>query len=55
LLGRRRYLAGDAITEAGWRLFATLIRFDAVHVGHFKCNLRRIVDYPQLWHYTRAL
>lgn len=55
LLGRRRYLAGAQITEADWRLFTTLIRFDAVYVGHFKCNLRRIVDYPHLWAYTRAL
>jgi len=55
LLGRRRYLAGDALTEADWRLFATLVRFDAVYVGHFKCNLRRIVDYPKLWNYTREL
>ncbi len=47
LLGQRRYLAGAAVTEADWRLFATLIRFDAVYVGHFKCNLRRIVDYSQ--------
>jgi putative glutathione S-transferase len=55
LLGQRRYLAGEQITEADWRLFTTLIRFDAVYVGHFKCNLRRIVDYPNLWAYTRAL
>jgi putative glutathione S-transferase len=55
LLGRRRYLAGERITEADWRLFTTLIRFDAVYVGHFKCNLRRIVDYPHLWAYTREL
>lgn len=55
LLGRRRYLAGAVLTEADWRLFATLIRFDAVYVGHFKCNLRRIVDYPHLWNYTREL
>jgi putative glutathione S-transferase len=48
LLGRHRYLAGDQITEADWRLFTTLVRFDAVYVGHFKCNLRRIADYPNL-------
>jgi putative glutathione S-transferase len=51
----RRYLLGDQITEADWRLFTTLIRFDPVYVGHFKCNLRRLVDYPNLWAYTREL
>jgi len=55
LLGERRYLAGDRITEADWRLFTTLVRFDAVYVGHFKTNLRRIVDYPNLWGYAREL
>jgi len=55
LLASRRYLAGDRRTEADWRLFTTLIRFDPVYVGHFKCNLRRIVDYPNLWAYTREL
>jgi putative glutathione S-transferase len=55
LLARRRYLCGERITEADWRLFTTLLRFDAVYVGHFKCNLRRIVDYPQLWAFTREL
>jgi glutathionyl-hydroquinone reductase len=55
LLGRRRYLAGDRITEADWRLFTTLLRFDPVYVGHFKCNLRRLVDYPNLWPYAREL
>ncbi len=54
-LGRQRYLVGDAITEADWRLFATLVRFDAVYHGHFKCNLRRIVDYPNLSNYTLDL
>ena len=54
-LSRQRYLAGDRLTEADWRLFTTLIRFDPVYVGHFKCNLRRIVDYPSLWAYTREL
>ena len=54
-LSTRRYLLGDAITEADWRLFTTLIRFDAVYHGHFKCNLRRIVDYPHLWGYLRDL
>ncbi|PWR03838.1 glutathione-dependent reductase [Meridianimarinicoccus roseus] len=55
LLGQNRYLAGDTLTEADWRLFTTLIRFDAVYHGHFKCNRRRIVDYPNLWAYTREL
>jgi putative glutathione S-transferase len=54
-LGQRRYLMGDHITEADWRLFTTLVRFDPVYVGHFKCNLRRIVDYPNLWGYLRDL
>lgn len=54
-LGANRYLLGDQITEADWRLFPTLVRFDAVYYGHFKCNLRRIVDYPNLWGYTREL
>jgi len=54
-LSRQRYLAGNAITEADWRLFTTLVRFDAVYVGHFKCNLRRIADYPNLSNYLREL
>ncbi len=54
-LETRRFLTGDAITEADWRLFTTLIRFDAVYVGHFKCNIRRIADYPRLSAYVRAL
>ncbi|MCI4660990.1 MAG: glutathione S-transferase family protein [Neomegalonema sp.] len=54
-LSRQRYVAGDRITEADWRLFTTLVRFDPVYHGHFKCNRRRIVDYPNLWAYTRAL
>lgn len=54
-LGANRYLMGDRITEADWRLFTTLIRFDTVYYGHFKCNRRRIVDYPNLWGYTREL
>ncbi|MGO9173460.1 MAG: glutathione S-transferase family protein [Rhodomicrobium sp.] len=54
-LARQRYLCGGRITEADWRLFTTLIRFDAVYVGHFKCNIRRIADYPALWGYTREL
>ncbi|MBC8158487.1 MAG: glutathione S-transferase family protein [Alphaproteobacteria bacterium] len=55
LLSSRQYLAGEVITEADWRLFATLVRFDAVYFGHFKCNKRRLVDYPNLWAYTREL
>jgi glutathionyl-hydroquinone reductase len=54
-LARMRYIAGARITEADWRLFTTLVRFDAVYHGHFKCNLRRIVDYPNLWNYLREL
>ena len=55
LLGERRYLAGERITEADWRLFPTLARFDPVYVDHFRCNLRRLVDHPNLWAYTREL
>jgi len=54
-LTKSRYLCGDRMTEADWRLFTTLVRFDPVYVGHFKCNLRRLVDYPSLWDYTREL
>jgi glutathionyl-hydroquinone reductase len=54
-LSRQRYLAGNAITEADWRLFPTLVRFDAVYFSHFKCNLRRVADYPNLWNYLRDL
>ena len=54
-LSTQRYLMGDRITEADWRLFTTLVRFDPVYVGHFKCNIRRIVDYPNLWAYVRDL
>ncbi|MEM0899516.1 MAG: glutathione S-transferase family protein [Pseudomonadota bacterium] len=54
-LGGQRYLVGDEITEADWRLFTTLIRFDAVYVGHFKCNIRRIDDYANLSNYMREL
>ena len=54
-LATRRYLLGDTITEADWRLFPTLLRFDPVYVGHFKCNLRRVIDYPQLSGYLRDL
>ena len=54
-LSTLRYLMGARITEADWRLFTTLIRFDAVYVGHFKCNIRRIDDYPALSGYMREL
>lgn len=54
-LGSRRYLLGERVTEADWRLFTTLIRFDAVYHGHFKCNLKRLADYDKLWSYTREL
>ncbi|KZL20230.1 Glutathionyl-hydroquinone reductase YqjG [Pseudovibrio axinellae] len=54
-LEKQRYLTGNTITEADWRLFTTLVRFDPVYVGHFKCNLRRIADYPNLWGYLRDL
>ncbi len=54
-LASRRYLCGGRITEADWRLFTTLVRFDPVYNGHFKCNIRRIADYPNLWGYTREL
>ena len=54
-LATRRFLLGDRLTEADWRLFTTLVRFDPVYVGHFKCNIRRIADYPNLWGYTRDL
>lgn len=55
LLGKQRYLVGERITEADWRLFTTLVRFDPVYVGHFKCNKKRIADYPNLSNYTREL
>lgn len=55
LLGETAYLTGDTATEADWRLFTTLVRFDAVYVGHFKCNRRRIADYPNLSQYLKAL
>ncbi|MGF1682718.1 glutathione S-transferase family protein [Photobacterium minamisatsumaniensis] len=54
-LGSQRYLAGKQITEADWRLFTTLIRFDAVYVGHFKCNKQRIAEYPNLQGYLKEL
>ena len=55
LLNRQRYLAGEYLTEADVRLFTTLLRFDAVYHGHFKCNLRRLVDYPNLSNWVREL
>jgi putative glutathione S-transferase len=55
LLGQRRYLLGERVTEADWRLFPTLVRFDEVYHLHFRCNRRRIVEYPNLWAYTREL
>ncbi|MDQ0321248.1 putative glutathione S-transferase [Pararhizobium capsulatum DSM 1112] len=54
-LSTRRYLTGDRVTEADWRLFTTLVRFDPVYVGHFKCNIRRVADYPNLQNYLRDL
>ncbi|MDX1654421.1 MAG: glutathione S-transferase family protein [Candidatus Competibacteraceae bacterium] len=54
-LSHQRYLVGGQITEADWRLLTTLLRFDAVYYGHFKCNRRRLMDFPNLWNYTREL
>ena len=54
-LSKQHYLTGSQITEADWRLFTTLVRFDPVYVGHFKCNIRRIADYPNLSGYVRDL
>lgn len=54
-LSHQRYLIGDRLTEADWRLFTTLVRFDPVYHLHFKCNRRRLIDYPRLWAYTREL
>jgi putative glutathione S-transferase len=54
-LASSRYLFGDRPVETDWRLFTTLVRFDTVYFGHFKCNVRRLVDYRNLWGYTRDL
>jgi putative glutathione S-transferase len=54
-LSKQRYLVGEQITEADWRLFTTLVRFDAVYYSHFKTNRNRLIDYPNLWGYTREL
>jgi len=54
-LSKQRYLVGAQITEADWRLFTTLVRFDAVYYNHFKTNKQRLIDYPNLWAYTREL
>ena len=54
-LSGQRYLVGDRLTEADWRLFTTLVRFDLVYYGPFKCNKRRLIDYPNLWDYIREL
>tara|TARA_B110000971_G_scaffold37005_1_gene35416 strand:- start:56 stop:1003 length:948 start_codon:yes stop_codon:yes gene_type:complete len=54
-LWKQRYLVGTQITEADWRLFTTLVRFDAVYYNHFKTNKKRLMDYPNLWAYTREL
>ena len=55
ILENNRFLAGDKLTEADWRLFTTLARFDLVYHTHFKCNHKRLTDYPNLWAYTRQL
>jgi putative glutathione S-transferase len=55
ILSKQRYLTGARLTEADWRLFTTLIRFDPVYVGHFKCNLKRIADYPNIYNYMKEL
>jgi len=54
-LSEQKFLTGNELTEADWRFFVTLVRFDAVYVGHFKCNKKRIADYPNLWNYTKKL
>ena len=54
-LQQHRYLVGDTLTEADWRLFTTLIRFDPVYHGHFKCNIKQIADYPAIYRYMKSL
>jgi putative glutathione S-transferase len=54
-LGGQSFLLGEQVTEADWRLFTTLLRFDPVYHGHFKCNRNQLVDFPELWDYTRTL
>ena len=55
ILSDNAYLVGDLLTEADWRLFTTLVRFDAVYFGHFKCNIRQLADYENISHYLRGL
>ncbi|NVO28721.1 glutathione S-transferase family protein [Donghicola sp. C2-DW-16] len=55
IISANRYLTGDTLTEADWRLFTTLVRFDSVYHQHFKCNRKRIIDYPNMWAYVREL
>ena len=55
ILEEQPFIAGDQLTEADWRLFTTLIRFDSVYYSHFKCNIRQIVDYKNIWSYTKRL
>ena len=55
LMSRQRYLTGDRLTEADWRLFTTAVRFDLVYHTHFKCNRKWLRDYPNLWGWTREL
>ena len=55
VLEKQKYLCGDRITEADWCMFTTLLRFDVAYYGLFKCNLRRIIDYPNLWNYLKDL
>lgn len=54
-LGKQRYLVGDRLTEADWRLFSTLLRFDIVYYGHFKCSRQHVYEYPNLWNFTKEL
>ena len=54
-LGKQRYLVAEQVTEADWRLFTTLVRFDPVYHGHFKCNKKRLIEYPNLWNYMLEL